>query len=389
MPPEYIIGSRICLSIIRQGAHFLGEYRRWISYVYGYLNGVKGQSAGYVKIESRNGMCKIYTNIKAPYSTVTSIKIYVFYRQDDRMVLVELGTGNMKKGQCEFTYETREGCIGENNLRLEQLGGLVGVVDESHYFGTVWDDKEINMNNAIKHSEQESENIVQNKLLDIMGEDVDRNNIGVTNIKNSKEINVKNENKSVENTYLEKINDEETNTEEGNNKRINIKGINTEELSLGKINGEEINVSKLNTEESDCKDMIQDNLVDNELNEFENSSFVERIFARYPGMYPFEDDEIIECVKLDPQDIGVLPMEKWVLANNSFLLHGYYTYRHLIFAKVRGEDLKDIYILGVPGLYRDRERFMASMFGFDKFKGVRGTPRDYGEFGYWYMNLEL
>lgn len=339
-----------------RGHIFLGEYRRWISYVYGYLNGVKGQSAGYVKIESRNGMCKIYTNIKAPYSTVTSIEIYVFYRQDEKMVLVELGTGSMKKGQCEFTYETKEECIGGSNLRLEQLGGLVGIVDENRFFGTVWDEKDIDLNRAIKHGDKEKNSLesTENTIEEIQindTEDIDNEILLSPEEKHNIE-------------YFEKEN-VENNEETKQEDKIIIENMNIQETILE-------NETKNETEK-----------------EMENCSFIERIFARYPGMYPFEDDEIIECVKLDPQDIGVLPMEKWVLANNSFLLHGYYTYRHLIFAKVRGKDLKDMYILGVPGLYRDRERFMAGMFGFDKFKGVRGTPRDYGEFGYWYMNLDL
>ena len=104
--------------------------------------------------------------------------------------------------------------------------------------------------------------------------------------------------------------------------------------------------------------------------------------------YPFEDDEVIDCIKLEPHDIGVFPMDKWPLANNSFLLHGYYTYRHLIFARLkRNNSIR--YILGVPGIFRDRERFMAKMFGFNNFKGVRNKPLNTGEFGYWYMYLNV
>ena len=115
---------------------------------------------------------------------------------------------------------------------------------------------------------------------------------------------------------------------------------------------------------------------------------VDRIFENYPGMYPFEDDEIMDCVKLEPRDIGILPMDKWILATNSFLLHGYYTYRHLIFARKKEEgQLK--YMLGVPGIYRDRERFMAGMFGFSEFKCVRNVEKNTGDFGYWYMEIEV
>lgn len=369
-PPEYIIGSRICLSVIRQGAYILGEYRRWISYVYGYLKGLKGQSAGYVKIESRSGKCKIYTNIKAPFSSATSLRIYVFYRQDKKVVLVDLGTASMKKGFCEYTYETEDGNIAGSGFALEQLGGLVAIVDESRHFGTVWDDKELDLEGALyfkdleNASEKNAEGSIDNK------ESLE----GVISIRTEDE-----------------VRDDETDTEENRDDSGYEEEIEKEiavEIQNEDIDGDvddNIKGSSIEGSVENCSPILLDEgrFIDTE------KDSVERIFARYPGMYPFEDDEIIECVKLEPQDIGIFPMEKWVLANNSFLLHGYYTYRHLIFAKLRGENETEMYILGVPGLYRDRERFMAGMFGFDKFKGVRGTQRDYGEFGYWYMNMNL
>lgn len=330
----------------------MGEYRRWISYVYGYIKGVKGQSAGYVKIESRNGNCKIYTNIKTSYPVATPLKLYVFYRKDNNVVLVDLGTVSMKKGFCEYTYETKDGNIAGCGLALEQLGGLVGIVDESRYFGTVWDDKEIDLTSAIYHKEtvdEENEEEIEEVIEDSLK--------GVISIEDVSE----KSNDSFEETKEEHIETKDTDT------------------------GEAIEESNVTIEQITVSEEIK---TKNPENNTEKNA-VERIFARYPGMYPFEDDEIIECVKLEPQDIGVFPMEKWVLANNSFLLHGYYTYRHLIFAKLRGENADEEYILGVPGLYRDRERFMAGMFGFDNFKGVRGNERDYGEFGYWYMNMDL
>ena len=126
----------------------------------------------------------------------------------------------------------------------------------------------------------------------------------------------------------------------------------------------------------------------NKYYEYRKESLENRIFRNYPGMYPFEDDEVLECVKLEPHDIGIFSMDKWPLANNSFLLHGYYTYRHLIFAKMKHTN-KAKYVLGVPGIFRDRERFMASMFGFRGFKGVRNKPLATGEFGYWYLEIKL
>lgn len=118
------------------------------------------------------------------------------------------------------------------------------------------------------------------------------------------------------------------------------------------------------------------------------SSTAERILQKYPGIYPFEDNEILACVRIEPGDIGLFPIENWVLGNNSFLLHGYYNFRHLIFAKKKEMDGEE-YILGVPGIFQNREKFMAKMFGFTQFKCSKNVEQKTGEFGYWYIKINM
>ena len=82
----------------------------------------------------------------------------------------------------------------------------------------------------------------------------------------------------------------------------------------------------------------------------------------------FDSPGTIEILTIRPQDIGLLPRENWTYGNNSFLLHGYYNYRYLVFARVGDEARKRVrYILGVPGHYYSSEKYMASMFGFPHF----------------------
>lgn len=117
-------------------------------------------------------------------------------------------------------------------------------------------------------------------------------------------------------------------------------------------------------------------------------STAERILQKYPAIYPFEDDEIVSCVRIEPGDIGLFPIENWVLGNNSFLLHGYYNFRHLIFAKRKVLDGEE-FILGVPGVYQNREKFMAKMFGFAQFKCSKKVEQMNGEFGYWFLKINM
>lgn len=89
-----------------------------------------------------------------------------------------------------------------------------------------------------------------------------------------------------------------------------------------------------------------------------------------------------EIEKIDRRDIAKLPRCEWRLANNSFLIHGYNNYHHLIFT----ED-NDGFWLGVPGIFHEREAKAAEAFGFPRFLAMEddefGTNDSREMFGYW------
>ena len=114
----------------------------------------------------------------------------------------------------------------------------------------------------------------------------------------------------------------------------------------------------------------------------------EKLFQKFPQIEICNQDVFQKCVKIEPQDIGNFPMETWILANNSFLLHGYYQYRYLIFALYFNEKQWE-YVIGVPGIYEPKEQFMAEMFGFGKFCPTNQKDTKMGTFGYWYQAIHL
>lgn len=105
----------------------------------------------------------------------------------------------------------------------------------------------------------------------------------------------------------------------------------------------------------------------------------------YPHIQPFQDKR--DYLSISPADFVIFPEKYYRMANNSFLLHGYYNYEHLIFARVekRGEA---VYYIGVPGNFYEREKQVAVMFGFESFECMEEPARQ-GDFGYYMMRLEL
>ena len=90
--------------------------------------------------------------------------------------------------------------------------------------------------------------------------------------------------------------------------------------------------------------------------------------------------------KIQRSEMSQLPRKFWPLANNSFLLHGYHNYGHLLLIE---EDSR--LWLGVPGTYAPQEARAADLFGFPRFtRSYAGLPEltaeeraDDGDFGHW------
>ena len=111
----------------------------------------------------------------------------------------------------------------------------------------------------------------------------------------------------------------------------------------------------------------------------------EQLCTMYPEIHPFRDSR--EYLSIAPKDFVVLCKEYQKLVHNSFLLHGYYNFRHILFGRVRDNLDNTKYFVGVPGMYCNRERYMASMFGFNNFKKSHRSDYSNPYFGYWYQEI--
>lgn len=116
----------------------------------------------------------------------------------------------------------------------------------------------------------------------------------------------------------------------------------------------------------------------------------EKLHTENEENYPEKDvdsyivPEKLQYRKIQRRELVMLPRCEWRLANNSFLMHGYYNYHHLLLV-----DDGDSLLLGVPGIYHEKEKSAAEAFGFSEF--IRIGDNDIGaeeenpedDFGYW------
>ena len=94
-----------------------------------------------------------------------------------------------------------------------------------------------------------------------------------------------------------------------------------------------------------------------------------------------------EGCKVSAAELEQFGEEAGALKNNQFLLKGYERYRHLLAGKVRYAGEKR-YCIGVPGIYENREKYMAGIYQFPVFLSLTENRMKTGSFGYWLYLLQ-
>lgn len=400
------------------------DYKRLVSYMYNYEDGAKKNNVGYARVETRNGQCKYTIHITAPSLNEKQLKVYLFKRNAEDLEGILLGNFQIRNGIGDFKTITEASQIKGTSYGLEDVGGVVLYYTERKFFATEWDSKPVLMTKVFAMDKRELKKVEERNAKSI--QDVKAATVAeaaketvavpveeVENVIYFKKDESKN--KEQETSIEEPLNDlltpnlmkvidnANTQLEEDllskelldNNKDIlkNNENSAKEPFTQRVINKDKDKIDESapieqKEEENNPVERSTEDIKEAAPVVFEDHDLAKQIYKSFPRMYPFEDNEIAWCARIEPKDIGMLPTDFWGLGNNSFLLHGYYSYRHIIFARTNDKNGYS-YILGVPGIYHNREKFMAKMFGFEKFKCTKRKPQRTGEFGYWYIPIVL
>ena len=374
-------------------------YRRLISYIYAYEGEEKGKNIGFVKLESRNGQCRLSVNVKKIYAGGNDIGVYLIASGQE----IPLGNIFIRNSCGEFrTIINVENVMGTGN----SLDSCIGLVihekgEEWRVYKTVWED-------AVAHAaELELAEAAEKKPDDTQERDKRLK-------KQIEELNREiDEAAKVGDNIAEKENAEKESAAEGNAAEDTAPAAsgapqNTSELELLQQlqpSGDQPKqpsadqppqsssspfIQSTQQEEIPLGDPKALEHLDAEEEKWGPEVLWDRFRKHYPKMQAFDSPGTAEILTIRPQDIGLLPRENWGYGNNSFLLHGYYNYRYLIFARVGDEKhTRARYILGVPGHYYSNEKYMASMFGFPHFVLAKTQPVQDGRFGYWYADVRM
>lgn len=339
----------------------MAGYRRLISYIYAYEGEEKGKNIGFAKLEARNGQCRLSINVKKIYAGGNDMGVYLLSSGQE----IFLGNIFIRNGSGDFRT-----CVNVENVMGTgcSMDSCIGLVihekgEDWRIYKTVWEDAvaqaaELEFAEVTSEKRGDPDELLK-KHIEELNQEIDQ-----AAEEAARELEKQ--------TLVQEAGVQETIEAPAPAPQPQTRSQTSqpEEIPLG------------NPKELERLDQEEEKWGPDEL--------WNRFRKHYPKMQAFDSPGTVEILSIRPQDIGLLPRENWGYGNNSFLLHGYYNYRYLIFARVGDEKhTRSRYILGVPGHYYSNEKYMASMFGFPHFVLAKTQPAQDGRFGYWYADVRM
>lgn len=317
------------------GSRFM---KRFICYLYEYQEGRRIRNIGFCKVESSEDGCTVSIHGKGwGMNSPRKLSLYLFWRENGKCLGVYQGELGNVSPALNYRLSYTEEDVG-SKARYDRVEGIILCGENGPRYAAVWTDEAVDisrMESAGKEEMPEEEKPEEPEELEPEGKEVPD-----------------------ERTEPGKMPEQEEMREEPAGVSYDVREILPEESR--ELEEKEPEPFYFDEEEEDSKPEIAEQEC--------------QTTCRF------------RCTKIQRQDLSRLIRREWQLANNSFLLHGYYNYHHLAFLQ-EGENL----YLGVPGVYSEKERRAAQAFGFPGFVNYEeemldlpeGEKEDRADFGYW------
>lgn len=416
----------------------MADYQRFVSYIYSYPGGVKDKNVGFAKVEVRSGEMRLNINLRGVYTdTPQMFGVHMLIDRDDaihgRYRLMKVGDCLVNNGMASYAGIFNAGNIENSGYTSSDICGIAVANKGDRYYMmfSMWEDYDINPDviefagsGVSKYRgnveiEGESEDDIDssgsgeirglgkgytegsegNKEDDVGsqdnrvsdGENVEvryaeggegNKNGNVVNYASGSQCNKGNYDKrSGEDRYVgERENDRNGGTR-------NRGGENTPDIHMQNRYNEELQAMESEDDTESCGCTDKDKVNEKTRQDACNERLYKKLYSKADYVDAFDDDYFYDCIEVTPQMLSRLPLKDKEIINNSFLIHGYYNFHHLLFGRVCDNENNTNYFIGVPGMYCNRERYMASMFGFSNFKKSHRSDYNNPYFGYWYQEI--
>ena len=390
------------------------DYQRLVSYIYSYPEGVKGRNVGFAKALVHQGQFKL--NISLRGVKTDSPEMFGIYMMvtDGGYRLIKLGECLVKMGQMEYSGVFNPDNINETGYGFKDICGLAVAREDARYdcMMSMWKDEDVTPDmlvfSGMDAKKQVEAGIVIKERMRQSDEEEKR--------QETAESSVVRQEMAGYNAAMKERGQSESGGQQpvqsesamlaGKSEMVQTKQIVVEEQQIVQskqaeayrpqtgVTAESVNESDISTEDIKAAGAAAKIPAETQhlqqkahrANATQTDPF-EKLFVRADYIDAFDDDYFYDCIEVSPEKLKCLNQNEIDIAGNSFLLHGYYNFRHILFGRVRDNLDNTKYFIGVPGMYCNRERYMASMFGFNNFKKSHRSDYANPYFGYWYQEI--
>ncbi|MBQ4523051.1 MAG: hypothetical protein IJA10_08895 [Lachnospiraceae bacterium] len=360
---------------------------RFISYLYEYKKEQKGRNTGFVRVRGLNDFIELNMQVKPAKG---SYEIYVHYETLPEVKSILVGTIRAVNGECHGVFHNILPILRKEGLSFSAIEALSIWQEDVVCHGTDWSEskclerflnehyrKQENpelIRASEKRIEEVEEEATETELVndDAWGQEEEEET------KQQKEIEDEAENHSMSQDVEQLIKEIVDGGEEAEN-----------EMFL-ELENESVKDSEETVKEEEVLTSEESKLAGKEtlsVSGWPKPKTIEELMLQLKTIPSFGNDSFLKCVKIMPKDIGLLNSDDWYLGKNSFLLHGYFAYQYLMLGYIRFQDGGKQAVLGVPGVYNNKDKYLAELFGFTNFIQAKQQEIKTGTFGYWITSV--
>lgn len=393
----------------------MADYKRLVSYIYAYPGGVRDKNVGFAKAEVRNGQFKLTVSVKGVYTDTPELfGVYVMVdgkkHQPGGFTLLKTGTVMVNQGIGQYQDLFNPMNINQSGYTFEDISGIALARENEDFYRmfSLWEDCILNTeditfaqpeaaaaSNPVVQADSEEVSVKEQENR-TTGQEAERKSAEMSgNVRESET--VRRNAEDVSENEVEDVVEAAVTSKPATPESAQSAGQQTDlQQETAQMKAQQVrameavqellfrNTNPQGTKPQNTK--LQHTTLQNAKPQEEMPAF-EKVFINRDFIDAFEDDYFYDCVEVTPELLKQLPIEDDAVVNNSFLVHGYYNFKHILFGKVCENDNNTRYFIGVPGMYCNRERFMASMFGFCNFKKSHRSDYSNPYFGYWYQEI--
>ncbi len=300
-------------------------YQRFVTYLFLYEEEKKLENCGFAKVEIRQDQCRIQLQVKGIRQE--NVDVYLLNQNVTEPEGILLGSMQMRNGVAEQTFFCNSNHVGESEYPIGQMRGIYIPLEYAEFVASQWDDEVTVWGRFHPWNPKR--------------EDAESDVAGSGKTDKDEQIDLR---EDADSTAGNEITDAGRNTS-GMEKNMVHQNSKTAEMKKREMNQDSEAAEKEKSRITQELEEHREELA-GELHATQASATMahplqanwaqqwDRFTAAHPLLCPFDEDDHVYAVKLKLQDFTILPKRYQYLANNNFLLHGYFNYEMILFGYV-------------------------------------------------------